>query len=100
MTSPRLLPILLFALASLFVLKSIDLLGRGGLEVGGPAPAYAGSDAPQVTDVRSVPDDLTGSFDEEKEPPASEKPAEVAPDATADAAPSAPPATEPAKAVE
>ena len=50
MTGLRLLPILLFAMASLFALKAMDLLGRGGLEVGGPAPAYAGSD---VTDVRS-----------------------------------------------
>jgi flagellar motility protein MotE (MotC chaperone) len=96
MTGIRLLPIVLFAMASLFALKAVDLLGRGGLEVGGPAPAYAGSD---VTDLRSVPEDLTGSF-EKKEGAAPEEKGAGA-DANAEAAQDgeAPPA-EPAKPVE
>ena len=42
MTRTRLLPILLFGLVSLLGLKALDLLGRTGYEVGGPAPAFAG----------------------------------------------------------
>lgn len=96
MTGVRLLPILLFALASLFALKAMDLLGRGGVEVGGPAPAYAGSD---VTDVRSVPDDLTGSFESKAQPAPEEKsPSE---DANAASAPEGEaPQAEPSKPVE
>jgi flagellar motility protein MotE (MotC chaperone) len=67
MSGLRLLPILLFALSSLFVLKSIDLLGRIGVEIGGPPPAYAGAD---VTDVRSMPEDLTGTVTKKEPAPA------------------------------
>ena len=35
MSRLRLLPILLFALVSLFVVKAVDLLGRGGVAVNG-----------------------------------------------------------------
>lgn len=45
MTRVRLLPIVLFALTSLLFLKAVDLIGRSGLEIGGPAPAYAGGAA-------------------------------------------------------
>jgi flagellar motility protein MotE (MotC chaperone) len=79
MSGLRLLPILLFALSSLFVLKSIDLLGRIGVEIGGPPPAYAGAD---VTDVRSMPEDLTGTVTKKEPSPAPAEP----PPSPADAA--------------
>jgi flagellar motility protein MotE (MotC chaperone) len=80
MTRTRLLPILLFGLVSLLGLKALDLLGRTGYEVGGPAPAFAGGQPDpfgRALFAPRTPDDLTGSTpkkkEEEEPPPAAEE---------------------------
>ena len=86
----RLLPILLFALGSLLVLKVNDLMDHAGLEVAGPAPAFAESGekpaAPVLPPVLSidVPQtaarlDITGSTGTTSDP--------APPPAAADASP-------------
>jgi flagellar motility protein MotE (MotC chaperone) len=73
MTRTRLLPILLFGLVSLLGLKALDLLGRTGYEVGGPAPAFAGGQLDpfgRALFAPRTPDDLTGSTPKKKEEPA------------------------------
>jgi flagellar motility protein MotE (MotC chaperone) len=70
------MPIVLFALASLLVLKAVDLLGRGGVEITGPAPAFAGSGAeglaPPIATLGERPADLTGSVTKAEEAPQSD----------------------------
>jgi len=87
MTRTRLLPILLFGLVSLFGLKALDLLGRTGYEVGGPAPAFAGGQPDpfgRALFAPRTPDDLTGSTPKKKAE--EEEPAPAAEEGTADAA--------------
>jgi flagellar motility protein MotE (MotC chaperone) len=80
MNRTRLLPILLFGLVSLLGLKGIDLLGRTGYEVGGPAPAFAGGQPEpfgRALFAPRTPDDITGSASkrktEEEQPVAAEE---------------------------
>jgi flagellar motility protein MotE (MotC chaperone) len=85
MTRTRLLPILLFGLVSLLGLKALDLLGRTGYEVGGPAPAFAGGQPEpfgRALFAPRKPHELAGSTPKKKE----EEPAPVVEEETTDAA--------------